>query len=64
MGSFQSNKFNISDHYRAAYELRGALIVWNLLLASFSVAGVARTLPEFLFTLSRHGLYHSLCVPR
>ena len=49
---------------REPFQLRTPLVVWNLLLAIFSIFGAARTLPEFIFTFSTHGIYHSLCVPR
>jgi len=54
------------QHYmadRPAFKLRGALTLWNIFLAVFSIIGVARTLPEFLHTLSKHGLYSSFCSP-
>ena len=49
---------------RPPFQLRTPLIVWNLLLSIFSIFGAARTIPEFIFTFSTHGIYHSLCVPR
>ena len=49
---------------RPRYELRGALIVWNLLLAAFSIIGTCRTIPEFVHVLREYGLYYSVCVPR
>lgn len=48
---------------RPRFELRGVLVLWNTLLATFSVVGATRTVPELLTTLSHHGLYHSICVP-
>jgi len=54
------------QHYMASrppFKLRGALTVWNIFLAIFSIIGAARTLPEFLHTLSKHGLYSSFCSP-
>jgi len=48
---------------RKPFQLRTPLIIWNLLLSIFSIFGAARTLPEFIFTFSNRGIYHSLCVP-
>jgi len=48
---------------RPAFKLRGALTLWNIFLAVFSIIGAARTLPEFLHTLTKHGLYSSYCSP-
>ncbi|XP_023013402.1 elongation of very long chain fatty acids protein baldspot [Leptinotarsa decemlineata] len=48
---------------RQKFELRGVLVLWNTLLACFSIMGASRTVPEFLHTLSHHGLYHSVCIP-
>merc|ERR1711963_385048 len=44
--------------------MRGALVLWNITLALFSIMGALRTWPEFLHVLSEHGIYHSLCIPR
>ena len=49
---------------RPRFELRGPLICWNLMLATFSIIGTCRTLPEFAHVLRNYGLYHSVCVPR
>ena len=57
------NQF-LTNVCRPPFQLRTPLIVWNFLLAIFSIFGAARTIPEFIFTLSTHGIYHSLCVPR
>lgn len=48
---------------RQRFELRGVLSVWNTALAAFSIMGACRTAPEFLHTLTHHGLYQSVCVP-
>jgi len=45
------------------FELRGALIAWNTFLAIFSFWGACRCVPEFLHSLSKHGVQHSLCNP-
>merc|ERR1711893_430864 len=43
--------------------MRGALVLWNITLALFSIMGALRTWPEFLHVLSEHVIYHSLCIP-
>lgn len=48
---------------RKRFELKGLLIIWNTLLATFSIIGASRTLPEFLHIIRHHGLYYSVCVP-
>ncbi|XP_013201134.1 elongation of very long chain fatty acids protein 6 [Amyelois transitella] len=48
---------------RPRFELRRTLIVWNCMLAAFSIMGACRTLPEFIHVLRNHGIYHSICVP-
>ena len=48
---------------RPRYEVRALLVVWNVALASFSILGAARTLPEFVLSL-QHGIYYSVCDPR
>ncbi len=49
---------------RPRYELRGPLICWNILLATFSIIGACRTIPELVYVTRHFGLYHSICVPR
>jgi elongation of very long chain fatty acids protein 6 len=46
---------------REKFDLRRALIAWNLVLALFSIAGSVRTLPEFINTLSKKGVEYSVC---
>lgn len=46
---------------REKFDLRGALIAWNLLLAVFSTLGALRTWPEFISALRSQGLTHSMC---
>merc|ERR1719447_2566377 len=48
---------------RSPFQLRGLLTAWNIFLAVFSIMGAARTLPEFIYTISTQGFYHSLCIP-
>ncbi|XP_065164278.1 very long chain fatty acid elongase 6 [Atheta coriaria] len=48
---------------RPRFELRGVLVCWNTALASFSLMGAMRTVPEFITTITHHGLYHSVCIP-
>ena len=39
------------------------LFLWNVGLATFSVVGALRTLPELFHVVTTQGLYHSVCVP-
>lgn len=48
---------------RPKFELRGVLVFWNTILATFSIMGACRTVPELLHTVTHHGLYHSVCIP-
>jgi elongation of very long chain fatty acids protein 6 len=48
---------------RPAFQLRGLLTCWNIMLAVFSIAGFMRTAPELFHVLSMpHGFYRSICV--
>jgi len=47
---------------REKFELRRALIAWNLTLAGFSALGAFYFWPEFAYTLTHHGFDHSICV--
>lgn len=46
---------------RPRFELNGALVIWNTLLAAFSIVGACRTLPQFWYFLRNYGLQHSVC---
>jgi len=46
---------------RPRFELRSFLIVWNIFLAVFSIAGTIRVWPEFTHTITKHGIVHSVC---
>ena len=46
---------------RERYEMKGLLIVWNWLLAIFSIIASARILPELYHVLRTQGFYASLC---
>ena len=46
---------------RPAYELRTPLFVWNALLSVFSIIGVFRVLPHFLFGLYNNGPMYFIC---
>jgi len=48
---------------RRAYKLRTTLAVWNILLATFSIVGTIRTLPEMLHVLNKFGFSYSVCNP-
>lgn len=46
---------------REPLNLRVPMMFWNGALAIFSIAGFARVLPEFLYSLGIHGFQHSIC---
>ncbi|XP_067141703.1 very long chain fatty acid elongase 6-like [Centruroides vittatus] len=46
---------------RPAYDLQRPLILWNMLLATFSICGTCRMLPGFLHILKVFGFTFSLC---
>lgn len=46
---------------RPRFELRIPLILWNVLLASFSILGTIRTWPEFVYAITHKGVVHSVC---
>jgi len=48
---------------RPRFNLKGVLILWNSLLAGFSIMGAFRTAPELLHVLRNYGIYHSICIP-
>lgn len=52
-------KFYMKDKTR--YELRFPLIIWNIFLASFSIMGTIRTLPEFFYSINQKGIVYSVC---
>ncbi|CAH1724015.1 elongation of very long chain fatty acids protein 6 [Aphis gossypii] len=47
---------------RAGFRLKGLLVLWNTMLATFSLVGFARTAPELFRVLNKYGLHHSVCV--
>ena len=54
-------------HYmqnRTRFHLKEVLVLWNTMLATFSIIGATRTLPELVHVVSNYGIYHSVCVPR
>ena len=53
--SYMSNK--------PKFELRVPLIIWNCMLAVFSVCGAVRTIPEMVFMLRVNGFEASVCEP-
>lgn len=55
---FAGRKFMQNRH---KFELRFFLIVWNILLATFSIAGTIRVWPDFIYTITKHGAVHSVC---
>lgn len=46
---------------REAYSLRSAMLVWNVVLALFSILSTAVMLPPLLATIKEHGFQYSLC---
>lgn len=46
---------------RPRLELRNAVIMWNTLLAIFSITTACRTLPELADSLTNYGFAHSVC---
>ncbi|XP_015789003.1 elongation of very long chain fatty acids protein 6 [Tetranychus urticae] len=48
---------------RPPFKLRRVLTLWNILLASFSIVGTLRTLPEMLHVFHNFGFYHTVCNP-
>jgi len=47
---------------RQKFDLRRLLVVWNIILAVFSIGGALRTLPEMVFLLSNHGFNFCVCM--
>ncbi|CAF2309864.1 unnamed protein product [Rotaria sp. Silwood2] len=43
------------------FELRQALILWNIILTIFSFWGACRCIPEFIYVLTQHGFMYSIC---
>ncbi|XP_074597012.1 very long chain fatty acid elongase 6-like [Brevipalpus obovatus] len=48
---------------RPPFKLKRLLVVWNIMLAIFSILGAFRTLPEMIHILRKFGFYHSVCNP-
>ena len=46
---------------RPRYELRTPLILWNLMLATFSIFGAIRAWPEFYNSIFNRGIVYSVC---
>nr|QBO55930.1 elongation of very long chain fatty acid 3/6c [Brachionus rotundiformis] len=51
----------IMENYQK-FDLKRALVAWNLILAGFSFLGTARFLPHFIFVLRNKGIEGSICV--
>jgi hypothetical protein len=49
--------------HRTPFRLRGPLILWNLVLATFSITGVIKTWPELYHLLRDTGLRGTICTP-
>jgi len=48
---------------RPKFELRPALALWSGILGIFSIFGAIRTIPEWWYVISNHGLQYSVCNP-
>ena len=48
---------------REAFQLRTALIVWNFILAAYSIASTIRMMSESFYTLYKYGWEYSVCSP-
>jgi len=48
---------------RTPFNLRSSLAVWSFSLATFSTIGALRTGTEFFQTITKQGLYQSVCSP-
>ena len=48
---------------RPKFEIRGMLILWNIILALLFIVCNFRVMPEY-HVLSHHAYYHSVCIPR
>ena len=46
---------------RPKYDLRLFLILWNVGLSLFSIAGAVRFWPEFVYSLQKYGFEYSIC---
>lgn len=57
--------FSVKFHMRnkLPFKLRRELTLWNIGLATFSILGTLRTLPELYHMVSSNGIYHSVCYP-
>lgn len=49
---------------RASFKLKGLLILWNIMLATFSVVGFARSAPELFRLWNTYGMHYTVCVSR
>ena len=47
---------------RDAFELRRLFLFWNIFLATYSIMGACRSLPEFVYILTQKGIKYSVCV--
>lgn len=47
---------------RQRLELRTLLTTWNSILAVFSIMGALRSWPEFMYLMTTHGFYHTVCI--
>ena len=47
---------------RKAFELRTLFLLWNIGLSIYSILGMIRTVPEFIYLLKEKGVKHSVCI--
>lgn len=47
---------------REKFRLNRSLVAWNVVLAIFSILGMIRLLPKFMFVIQTKGLENSVCV--
>nr|XP_027194467.1 elongation of very long chain fatty acids protein 6-like [Dermatophagoides pteronyssinus] len=52
---------NVMESRSKPFRLRYPLIIWNIILATFSIAGTIRVWPEMIHILKNYGFYHSVC---
>ncbi|GFU12899.1 elongation of very long chain fatty acids protein 6 [Nephila pilipes] len=63
IGLYLTVIFGVKEYMknRPRMELRKLLATWNILLATFSILGFSRTLPEFIHVLKKFGFTYSAC---
>lgn len=49
---------------RKPFDLRKALVVWNIALSMFSIIGATRSWPEMIQIYNKHGFWSTICQVR